>query len=340
MAKVQVSVNATCDELTRIATRGDTTVMLVDHRKHPQANLILLSRRDANADRVLRTLTRHGFYLYKDADGISSFVRHAEVPKLWHRVVQGELSSTEHGVVYSYTPPLLETDTPKLLVVFSSIHEEMYSSSLMRYFTRNYATIQKYVPAETGILRIADLGGVTGAFYLDTAARPRNAAHVQQLIQDVARDHHVDGDSIVLYGASKGATGALYHAISLNVRCVAVDPVVSDEYYERRYRDSHYTAGGIFPRTKQEVFRDLVAGRGTEGAGKWAVVCSERSPQFAYIEPMLVRPLRDTAAFFNSLHPDIHDHPDVGPNTLALTTMLLNNQLYGMPIPPGIRTFR
>jgi hypothetical protein len=34
--------------------------------------------------------------------------------------------------------------------------------------------------------------------------------------------------------------------------------------------------------------------------------------------------------FFNSRHPKIKDHPDVGPNTINVAVMLMNMGLYDM----------
>lgn len=335
---------ANADELATLAEKPATKFVHVGHPGKTSANLIQISRTDSVAKQAVTNLAKLGYYLYKQDNDVSSFVRHDEIKHLWHRVKTGEFSANDQGVIYSYTPPTLESDSPTILVVFASIHEDMYGSGLMRYFKHNFPSIQKYVTPGTGILRIADIGGVTGAFYLNTVAHPTNTARVQKLIEQVASDNDVDRDSIVFYGASKGATGALYHGMDMNIRCVVVDPIVSDEVYERRYRDSHYTADGIFPERKNQVFDRLVekvvSDKRFSGLNaRWAVICSDRSPQYDYINRTLIQPMWGGAAFFNSQHPSITDHPDVGPNTITMMTTLLNNQLYRMPIRSGIYKF-
>lgn len=344
MTTITVPDAANADALAALAKDPATKFIQVEHSDETGDNLIQLSRKDPATKQAVTNLAKHGYYLYKQDGGASSFVRHNEIKYLWHRVKTGEYSVNDQGVIYTYTPPTLATDNPKMLVVFASIHEDMYSSGLMRYFKHNFPSVQKYVTPETGILRIADIGGVTGAFYLNTVAHPKNTARVQRLIEQVAADNKVIRDSIVFYGASKGATGALYHGMDMGIRCVVVDPIVSDEVYEKRYRDSHYTADGIFLERKQQLFDRLVkkvtADKDFAGLNaRWAIICSDRSPQFDYINRTLIQPMWGGAAFFNSQHPDITDHPEVGPNTITMMTTLLNTQLYRMPVRSGIHKF-
>ena len=71
------------------------------------------------------------------------------------------------GLVYSLTPPQIDIN-PNLLVIFSSISGKMYQPFLHRYFEQNFKSINKHISPNTAILRIADIGGVTGAYYLNT----------------------------------------------------------------------------------------------------------------------------------------------------------------------------
>jgi hypothetical protein len=310
---------------------------------HPEdMNLIRLARKIPEAKSTLVGLTKRGFHSYVTKDNATRLVRYDRVPGLWLKVKDGEYSITEDGVVYSYTPPASGLAPKRLFVVFSSIHSNMYTTSLMRHFMQNFPTVQKYLPSDTAVLRIADLGGVAGAFYLNTSYLPDNVSAIQRLLAFVANQHKIGHDSVVLYGVSKGGTGALYHALKGGYRCIAVDPIVSDAYYEEQHRDLHFTTGGIFPASKQSVFRELIntvveGGARVSGTySRWSVICSDLSPQFVYISDILVRPLLDHISFFNSRNPEIKDHPDVGPRTVNTATMLMNMHLYGIPIRSGM----
>lgn len=344
MSTIEINPAISNESLRALVSSSNAKVLSVTGSPENKENLAVTSRRDPNAKRILVELAKLGFLIYKQDDATSFFVRQDEVPALWHRVRTGELCATEDGVIFTFSPPLVASENPQLLVVFSSIHEDIYSASLGRYFKQNFPTLQKYVSPGTAVLRIADVGGITGAFYLDTTAAPHNSKLIQSLIMTKASEIGAARDAVVLYGGSKGATGALFHALSLGIRCVAVDPVVSDEYYESKYSDSHFTRGGIFPRTKQEVFASAVETYRTRSyesssVGRIIVICSERSPQFEFIRNALIDPLLRRAVFFNCLHPDIRDHPDVGPKSLALTTTVINNSLYSVPMQVGLHPF-
>ena len=304
-------------------------------------NLVLMARKNADARRCLVELSKSGYYAYCTMEGCTRFVRSDRVETLWLKVKSGDFIMTKDELVYTVTPPADGRKPARLLVVFSSIHENPNSASLHRYFTQNFPSIQKYIPQDTAVLRIGDLGGVLGAFYLNTVHRPGNAAAVQKLIVSMRIQLGVDPDAMVLYGASKGGTAAFYHGMLGGHRFVAVDPIVADEHYVKNIQDFHFTVGGVFPETKEQVFERFVREiRSRKGrippSTKHTVICSERSPQFRYISKMLIDPLRDRVAFFNSRNPAILDHPDVGKHTVNTATMLLNMQLYGLQILPGV----
>ena len=215
----------------------------------------------------------------------------------------------------------------------------MNAPGLMRYFEQNFASVSKYVPHDTAILRIADLGGICGAFYLDTTFLPNNAENIQIAINRVRNELNLGTDSVVLYGASKGGTGALYHAVKGHYRCVAVDPIVADEHYITSYGDLHFTETGAFPRSKENVFTELVSELDNLpsplAATRWSVILSDRSPQHKYLSRTLVDRTDRLFSFFESRHPAIKDHPDVGPNTVNTATALMNFHLYSIPVTTG-----
>ena len=306
-------------------------------------NLILMARKDPVARRCLVELAKRGYYPYLTKEGATRLVRSDRVDGLWVKITENEYKITPDEVVYFIEPPLEEKPPIRLLVVFSAIHQNPSGTGLQRYFMQNYPSVQKYMPPGTAVLRVGDLGGVVGAFYLNTNHRPRNADAIRNLIESVRADLGVTRDAVVLYGVSKGATGAVYHGLTAGHRFVAVDPILADEHYLVRYNDPHFTEGGVFPERKEKTFERLLDRVATEGApapmkGRCAVICSERSPQFLPITRMLVSRFSDSMSFFNSRDPLIRDHPDVGPRTVNCATMLMSMQLYGLPVPTGMHT--
>jgi len=309
----------------------------------PGDSLISISRRDPAAKKLISHLAMNGFYLYRITDEGSRFVRDHAIGTLWHRIKEGDFSLNDDGLVYSFTPPLVKSEFMRILVVFSSMSTSIYNPSMMRYFEQNLRSAQKHVPANTAILRIADIGGIVGAFYLNTFRNPDNTTRIRRLISDVAISNNVSLNDIVLYGASKGGTGAFYHGVTGGFKCVAVDPVLSDDYYISKYQDSHFTTDGVFLERKQDVFKGVVENavnadsRTSANATKTAVIYSERSPQYSAIEEIAAKRLQDRAAFFNCINPEINDHPDVSPKSLNTAAMLMNMFFYDMDVSPGVR---
>ena len=284
----------------------------------------------------LFSLARAGFMAYVLRNGVTSFVRHDAIRNLWIPVKEGAYSIDANDVVYTYSAPALATAAPGMVVVFSSIAPTSLAAPLARHFFQNFPSLQKYVPPDCGILRIADLGGVTGAYYMNTHARPENELHIQGLIRNILTAHGVPMDRVVLYGTSKGGTGALLHALLGGYHAVAVDPIVSDTHYIQKHRDLHLVQD-IFPVEKSERFSRLFAAVPREQTPRLSIITSRRSPQFSYMSDVLGAGWSEKAAVFDIDNPAIRDHPDVGPNSVHIAVMLMNMFLNRLHAPPGLR---
>ncbi|MDJ0356571.1 XcbB/CpsF family capsular polysaccharide biosynthesis protein [Paenarthrobacter sp. PH39-S1] len=347
MNEIRFSLADSSETLLNSIGSLDSTTNYIEighaHLGKSDESLLDIARRDLEVKQVVSRLAMNGFYVYRITESSSRLVRDDVIAALWHRVKEGEFTVNDDNVVFSYTAPALLSSSPRLLVIFSSMSAPIYKPNLMRYFEQNFRTAQKYMPQDTAILRIADIGGVVGAFYLDTARDPGNTKRIQRLITETALNNEIALSDVLLYGASKGGTGALYHGLTGGFKTVAVDPIVSDEYYLHRYNDSHFTADGVFNEPKDAVFKRLV-NRNIESDSRLtgepttaSVIYSERSPQYSAIETILASQLSGRLAFFNCINPKIQDHPDVSPNSLNTATMLMNMMFYNQQLNPGVR---
>jgi len=299
-------------------------------------NLMVASRQDSRARDLLNYLARNGYYIYTVKDDKTRLVHHDQVRNLWKAVQEKQYQITDDNIVYTYAPPP-EGDATQLVVVLASMSPNPFESSINRHFVQNYASIQKQLVPGTGVLRVADLGGVKGAFYLDTTYLPNNSKQISEFIRQFAEGKGIPDSRIVLYGASKGGTGATYHGIANGWNFVAVDPIVDDRLYVEKHNDLHFTTGGIFPRTKEETFHGLLSS--VDGARypehySPIVICSERSPQYQTITSTL-RGIPTPLTVLNSRNRSIKDHPDVGRQTLQLQATALNSLLTGLNLPSG-----
>lgn len=287
-------------------------------------------------------LAKAGYYVYRVVDGVARFVHEEYIPSLWHLVKDGTYKKSDEGLIYSLEAPIAGGPARNLVVVFSSISSDIFGNGLSRYFNQNYKSLYKYLPHDTAILRIADIGGIVGSFYLNTQYAPNNAERIASLIESVRMDLGLDKDAVITYGASKGATGALFHALASGYKGVCVEPIVNDEYYETAYQDSHFTADGVFTDSKEAVFTKLLDRTNTSGAATSAtlstrivVIYSDQSPQAAYIDKIIRSNPASALSLVNYRHPLIKDHPDVSPQSLNLVSMYMNMMCYGLPIEGG-----
>lgn len=335
---IHIDISTQLEELrAQIAARPRLNFIHIDHASLNDAedqNIIMLARKNIETKAKLVEMVNAGYHLYVLRDGVSSLVRHRRIPTLWRNVISGEVQVDSNGI-YHAVAPAAGAGEPRLLVVFSSVAGKMYTPSLMRHFEQNFASIGKFIPQNTHIMRIADFGGVVGAFYLNTNALPQNEEHIHSRIAATARELGVAEENIVLYGTSKGGTAAAFYAMRHGWRGIAVDPILSDEHYIYVHRDLHFTQG-TFPAPKEARFAQLV--QAVHPQARLSVVCSTRSPQFPYIESTLIDRFRERFLFLNSENSSINTHPDVGPQTVPHALAQINRHLAGLDAPGGMQT--
>lgn len=299
----------------------------------PDADMMKLSLKSSEAKKLLVSLTNLGYSLYYNTADESRFVRHDRIVHHWPAVRDGNFAVSDEGIVHQLEMPasgLLE----RLVVIMCPISSK---PRFIRYFRLSFSKLMKFIPRNTAILRVADVGGVKGAFYLDTSHLPDNSNRIQRLIQTTINKYGIKAENVVLYGASKGGTGALYHGLTGGWKFVAVDPILSDAWYVDFENDYHFTTGGIFPRTKQEVFTELigrVAAVPETSLDRSVLVTSSRSPQYSYTAE-IIRPVKGRLSVLNSDNPEIKRHPDVAPKTIYSQVLAVNNLLLGFSMPSG-----
>ncbi|MGM0698043.1 MAG: XcbB/CpsF family capsular polysaccharide biosynthesis protein [Actinomycetota bacterium] len=305
-----------------------------DESHNPNADLMKIALSDPRAKRLLIKLTNLGYSLYYNTEGESRFIRHDRLSHHWPAVKDGTFSQSQKGIFYILEKPP-SGRVEKLVVVLSPLSSQ---PRLIRYFRPSFSKLQKFIAPNTAVLRVADIGGVKGAFYLDTTALPENSLNVYRLIKETADRFNIHNHDVVIYGASKGGTGAVYHGIVGGWPYVAVDPILSDHWYEAHNNDYHFTTGGIFPRSKQEVFSEILSAASPDESVSElgsVIITSTRSQQFSYTAD-LIGPLLSRMTVFNSDNQNIKVHPDVAPKTIYAQVMSINALLLGLELPTGI----
>ncbi|MEX5913733.1 accessory Sec system protein Asp2 [Staphylococcus ureilyticus] len=76
-------------------------------------------------------------------------------------------------------------------------------------------------------MRIMDLNVSHGSHYISTSNFPDYEKNIQLSILNLIEKLNIKKENVVLYGGSKGGTGALYHGAALDLKTLAVDPIVN-----------------------------------------------------------------------------------------------------------------
>jgi len=130
----------------------------------------------------------------------------------------------------------------KLLVRMFGFSLPHKTSVIQRNFRLDFKTLKDSIVKDTYILEIGDINLIAGSFYANTPNYPDYEEQVQELIKCIANEYNIDNDSIITYGTSRGATGAVLHGALGNYKFVAADPAINDmPWYVDS--DAHYVEG-------------------------------------------------------------------------------------------------
>lgn len=324
----------------RLAHERPGFVKVRSHEITDSRNLIAVARSDRSGHDALVALAAQGYLHYWSEPGEARLMHRSCVAGHWSAVRDGDVTMSSGGVAYRLSPPKGAQRPRRLLVIFSGISHIYNEPRLWRYFTQNYRHAGGLIPGDCAVLRIADLGGVVGAFYGATVDSPGNEDAVSDLIWEVVAAYGISTESVVLLGSSKGGTGAVRHGLIMGLQFVACDPILGDQYYELEHNDDHFTKGGVFLESKDSVFDrlggELVSGRAPKSPSFGAFFTAPVSAQY-----QMVSGFADTLSaampvgVFESADRRILGHPTVAPAVLGETLALVNSLFLGWDRPLG-----
>lgn len=292
-----------------------------------QHNFLAVARQYPNAKKLLIKLANNGFFLvdHSTRTGISVFRKLVSYEEFLPSF-KDDAVKLYNDTFYTIEEPNIKGKKNRLLVVFSSIADfPMNAMISRRMFFKNFETINKYIPKNTYILRIADIGGILGSFYMNSNFDPLFEDKIQALIARIVATYNISDEDVLLYGVSKGGTGALYHGILSKYKTVAVDPIVSDEHYLYRCNDQHFVEG-VFPSDKATKFKSLISK--VNSLNNINIICSKNSEQYQFINDLLLG--RKGMNYYQFNGNNIKTHIDVGPQTVGFLTALINALFYNI----------
>lgn len=322
------------DEILNEIREADSRPEFLDcHHEKPESwtSLIHLAQGDASARELMVSIAELGYVVYRAPAIGSQFVHRSAVDKVWKSLQDGTYKRSASGIVYSLTPARHEGAVSSLVVVFSSVAANRFTQLLDRHFYHSLPDLPRLVGGHTAVLRIADLDGVVGGYYLPTNSFPDGAQRVQALIDEVATSFGVDRARVVMFGASKGGTGALWHSITYGSHCVVVDPIITNNR-RSSVDEPYFVSTRIFLKTFDEEFASLLSAKQEVDGKQRVVITSQGSAEYDDVIALARSHFGAGVRVIESLDPHIRRHNQVARNSVALSLGLINLLAQGVPL--------
>jgi len=163
-----------------------------------------------------------------------------------------------------------------------------------------------------------DLNLSHGSHYINSVNNDTFETDITSAIMRVKEELNIDEQDIILYGVSKGGTGSLYYGSKLDLKCLAVDPIVSLGEYN--VKDVHF----LKDLRKEDITDNINAYLKIGSKSEKYIIGSENVPfNFSHISKIE----GDNVVKINKVDEHIKEHPDVSRNTIPEQLMLLNKML-------------
>lgn len=277
------------------------------------------ARIDRKAYDVIKELVRQDYTYFHQRGTVSRFIKRPLVKTMWRKVLENEIQFKND--VY-WTEQVVGEHVENAVVVFSSLPpQDKYFSHRMydRCFNQNNPRISQYLRNNTVYIRIADLNCMYGSYYLNTTNYPNYEAELSEAFLSLQSKYRLQNSQILMYGSSKGGTGAFLFSQKHNYKCLVCDPIINMDTYNDD-NDLHYLKGMELEH-RFDKFKQLPS-----GTNRRIVIASERI-QCNF--PILHKLHRETENFeiVNLKFEYIKNHPDVTLKTLNYQNMFMNELL-------------
>lgn len=283
-------------------------------------NFLQLARKDHEIYNTYKELLANDYILYFHQNTISKFYKRQYVQELFKR----DDLRRHKDVFYTLDSPIgrkLNEEVPKkLLVIFTCMPDaKRYDSSLIpnRMFPKFFEGIERSLVKNVYTLRLMDLNVSHGSHYISTTNYPEYEDDIQSTILNVMDELNIDRDNVVIYGGSKGGTGAIYHGTALDLNTLAVDPIVNIggalEQNDRRFL-KNLRNEDLVPQINEHL-------KESNSFTKY-VICSEN------VELYYKQTCRIDADNINKVNlkdEHITSHPEVSRNSVPEQLTILNN---------------
>lgn len=295
------------------------------------SNMLQFSRNNSNTRYLVEFLVSQDYTLVDYVDGENIFVKRSELPTTLPKTIAGLELCVDNGVFYTLEKQIKNdaNATKRLIVIFSSMpgSNEYFSDKFEeRTFVKHFPTIQKLLVPNTNVLRIIDSNLMYGSHYINTNNFPNYEDNIQNIISNVRKNLNVSSDNVVLYGTSKGATGALVHSLIGSYKSVTVDPILDATEYNFNMNNIHY----IKNNREQSLIDRINKLLNTQNKIMDNIVI--RSPQVKFNYDITKKIHDGYIKFYDQKNSNIKKHAEIGKNSVSEILMFLNAQLLNLAI--------
>lgn len=286
-------------------------------------NIIALSKENEIFYNLYKDLLANDFMFYFHKGTKSYFIKRKLVDQIWKRkdlISFGELFYTVEE------PPKNRNNLVaplRLVVVFSGIGagDYYYNPNIgVRCFIKNYPTLQNAVLKNTIVMRIMDLNLSHGSHYINTDNYPHFEDDVQGAIKAVIERYDINKEDVILYGANKGGTGALYHSMLGDYKSLSVEPIISISNLKTLLNDTYFLKG----LRKDSILEDLLILDKQKFQYKKMVI---GSPVIPFNYDMYEQLKNENINIIDIFDGAIDEEGEVYPETIAEQTTIINSLL-------------
>lgn len=209
-------------------------------------NIIYSARENKDTYWKYIEILKHDYILIGHKNLSSIFMKRTEY--FPERVKGYEYLKRYKNVFYTYTPIESKKISPslpnRLLVLFSHMNGTVkgYNNNniIVRTFNPYFLDIQRSLVKNVHILRLGDLTLSHGSYYHNTSVFPDYESQIQELIHNIRNKYNISNENTILYGGSKGGSGALLHSSIGDYKAICGDPIIDLSFYNFDRNDYHF----------------------------------------------------------------------------------------------------
>lgn len=213
----------------------------------------------------------------------------------------------------------------RILFYFEPMNADDWSSddAERQALPGRFQSLSRSLVKDTVLIRVGDLNLSRGSYWYPTSNYPEYEKDVREFIESLISEYSVPRENVVLYGFSRGGFGSLYYGKLLDLKVVAVDPVVDAEFFVNERNDMHFLTG-IRPVNLVDAVNSISDDEQTHSK---IVLSNENTGNQVYENSVLPLNIGKTLKIINIKDKKANWHGKIAEQTVPETLTLINELL-------------